>query len=277
MKHLTDEELVDLYYGERTGEPGGPGHSGDRSDERQHIASCVDCRDAFAALKRDLDAVPEIEPPAQAADYGQVVWQSIAPQLTRYEPRRFEWPRLSAGMRLGVGLGFAAACALLVAGGFFAGSLWESKHPQQAAARNPSPAAGSNTGAQAQPRVVVVVLSDHLDRSERFLVELKHADLDNSGTGTPLRDEARSLLAANRLCRKNVAPDDDPALSTALDHLDRLLAEAANSPGRLNGAALARLQEEMNGDGLLFEVRVLRSRSTDQISAGSDRPQGGTI
>jgi hypothetical protein len=125
--------------------------------------------------------------------------------------------------------------------------------------------------------VVVVVLSDHLDRSERFLVELKHADLNNNGTGTPLRDEARSLLAANRLCRKNVAPDDDPALSTALDHLDRLLGEAANAPGRLNGAALAKLQAEMNAEGVLFEVRVLRSRDSDTDAAGNDRASGGTI
>jgi hypothetical protein len=272
MKHLTDEELVDIYYGERAEEPGGAD-----SSARQHIASCVDCREAFAALKRDLNAVAVIESPARDADYGEAVWQSIAPQLTKYEPRRFVWSRLSAGLRIGIGLGFAAACALLVAGGFFAGSLWQSNHPHQVAGQNPSSAVGSNTGEPARPRVVVVVLSDHLDRSERFLVELKHADLDNSGAGTPLRDEAKSLLTANRLCRKNVASDDDPALTTALDHLDRLLAEAANSPGRLNGAALARLQEEMNGDGLLFEVRVLRSRNTDNIAAGSDRPRGGTI
>jgi len=273
MKHLSDEDLVDIYYGERASEPDGD----DRSSVQQHIASCVDCRDAFAALKTDLDRTPIIEPPARAADYGDAVWQSIAPQLTAYEPHRFRWPRLSAGMRVGSGLGFAMACALLVAGGFFAGSLWERKHSQQEIARTPSSGTVPKADTPAQPRVVVVVLSDHLDRSERFLVELKHADLDNSGTGTPLRDEARSLLAANRLCQKKVAPAGDPALTTALDHLDRLLAEAANSPGRLNGAALARLQDEMNGDGLLFEIRVLRSRNTEHIGTGNDRPNGGTI
>jgi hypothetical protein len=84
-------------------------------------------------------------------------------------------------------------------------------------------------------------------------------------------------LAANRLCKKKVAAAEDPALNTALDHLDRLLAEAANSPGRLNGATLARLQEEMNGDGLLFEIRVLRSRNTEHFGAENDRPNGGTI
>jgi hypothetical protein len=273
MKHLSDDDLIDLYYGERADEADGI----DRGSARQHIGSCVDCRDASAALTSDLDAVAVIEPPARDEDYGRTVWQSIAPQLARYEARRFEWTRLSAGMRLGVGLGFAAACALLIASGFFAGSLWERNHPRQIVARTPSPGAGSKSGASPQSRVVVVVLSDHLDRSERFLVELKHADLNNSGAGTPLRDEARSLLAANRLCRKKVAADNDPALNAALDHLDSLLAEAANAPGRLNGDALAKLQDEMNADGVLFEVRVLRSRNTDDAGAGNNRTGGGTI
>jgi len=273
MKHLSDDELVDFYYGERAGEPGRV----DRNSDRQHIASCVDCRDAFAALKTDLDAVPVIEPPARVADYGQAVWQTIAPRLTTHEPRRFPWPRLSGGMRLGIGLGFAVACALLIAGGFFAGSLWERDHSQQVVARTPSTSSVPKAGAPAQPRVVVVVLSDKLDRSERFLVELKHADLDRTETVTPLRDEAKSLLAANRICRKKVAPAEDPALTTALDHLDRLLAEAADEPGGLNATALARLQNEMNAEGLLFEVRVLRSRISDKGATGNDLPNGGTI
>ena len=76
-------------------------------------------------------------------------------------------------------------------------------------------------------------MSDHLERSERLLVELKHADAGSEEMVTPLRDEARSLLAANRVCRQKAEKDDDPALATALDHLDHLLAELANQPGRI--------------------------------------------
>jgi hypothetical protein len=124
---------------------------------------------------------------------------------------------------------------------------------------------------------VVVVLSDHLDRSERLLVELKHADADSTEMVSPLRDEARSLLDANRICRQNVKQDDDPALTGALDHLDRLLAELANEPGGLNSATISRLQDEMNKDGLLFEVRVLRARIPHAQGAGADSSKGGTI
>jgi hypothetical protein len=124
---------------------------------------------------------------------------------------------------------------------------------------------------QPPQRVVVVVLSDHLDRSERLLVELKHAE--GGGVAFPLRDEARSLLPANRICRKNAKQDDDRALSTALDRLDHLLVELANQPDGLNSQTISRLQDEMNVDGLLFEVRVLRSRQ----AASSTHPKGDTI
>jgi hypothetical protein len=122
-----------------------------------------------------------------------------------------------------------------------------------------------------------VVLSDHLDRSERLLVELKHVDADSTEMVSPLRDEARSLLDANRICRQNAKQDDDPALTGALDHLDRLLAELANEPGGLNKATITRLQDEMNKDGLLFEVRVLRSRIPHAQGAGVESSKGGTI
>jgi hypothetical protein len=124
---------------------------------------------------------------------------------------------------------------------------------------------------------VVVVLDDHLDRSERFLVELKHADLDSTTTDAPMRDEARNLLAANRVCRKNAAQTDDPELNTALDHLDSLLAEAANAPGGLNAENISKLQDEMNSEAVLFEVRVLRSRIAHRKGTGDDPAKGGTI
>jgi hypothetical protein len=70
---------------------------------------------------------------------------------------------------------------------------------------------------------------------------------------------------------------DDPALATALDRLDHLLAQLANRQGGLDAAALSQLQDEMKSDSLLFEVRVLRSRIPDRRPAASDRSEGGAI
>ncbi len=261
MNHLMAEELIDHFYSK---DKAGAAAS-------QHLESCAACTQAYAALKSDLAELKGVEPPARDAAYGEMVWESLAPLLPAYEVRKQSW------MRGGLwrGLSYAAACALLLVGGFFAGRLWEHRQAQISAGVHPQQS--EKPVAHPQEHVVVVVLSDHLERSERLLVELKHADSDSTEMVSPMRDEARSLLAANRVCMKNASGTGDPALETALDHLNGLLNELANQPGGLNRAAITRLQDEMNSDGLLFEVRVLRSRIPDQQTAGKNRSNGGTI
>jgi hypothetical protein len=267
MNHLSEEDMVGLAYGE-----GGEA-------AREHVEACAACAGAFAALKDDLRQVERVEPPVRDEAYGVLVWQAIAGSLPEYRPAR-RWLGLGSGSAGGWlrGLSYAAAGAAVVAGAFYAGRMWE------VASRKTAPAvAETAVPHQAQPKqpIVVVVLGDHLDRSERLLVELKHADPDSAELASPLRDEAKSLLVANRICRHNAAEKDDPALATALDHLDRLLDEMANRPGGLNGAAIARLQDEMNKDGLLFQVRVLRSRIPNAGPAGEtgggSNSRGGKI
>jgi hypothetical protein len=176
---------------------------------------------------------------------------------------------------LWTGLSYAAACGLLVACAFLAGRQWERK--QAVVARHPQQT--QTAPAHPQQRVVVVVLSDHLERSERLLVQLKHADADSDEMISPLRDQARVLLAANRICRQDAHKVDDPALDPALvptlDRLDHVLAQLANHPGHLSAAEITRLQNELNASGLLFEVRVLRTRIPEHRTVV--RPIGGTI
>jgi hypothetical protein len=256
MKHLVDEELIGEAYGE-----GAAGAA-------QHLEECGECARAYADLKNDLGELKPLEPPALDVAYGERVWQAIAPSLPEYAPRPRRWPPLSLMQGPMRGLAYAAACALLVAGAFYAGQRWERRN-SQTSAQNKAPETRRTP-------IVVVVLSDHLDRSERLLVELKHVDANNTDMMAPLRDEARSLLPANRICRRNAEKSDDPALESALDHLDHLLNELANQPGGLNAAAIDRLKDEMNADGLLFEVRVLRSRARNQKTGLADRSSGGT-
>jgi hypothetical protein len=265
MMHLTDEEMIQQAYGE----------SENPASVEQHLERCGECADNFAELKRDLTGLDRVTAPPRDVHYGERVWASIAPSLPAYGPLHTSGSKSAERRRwwttgLWKGLSYAAACALLVACAFYAGRQWEQRK-QQPVARV------EHATPQAKQPIVVVVLDDHLDRSERFLVELKHADLDSAAMASPMRAEAQSLLAANRVCLKNVAQSNDPGLTTALDHLDRLLAEAANEPGGLNANSIAKLQDEMNADGLLFEVRVLRSRITHQKRSGSDPAKGGTI
>lgn len=258
--HLSEEELVLQVYGE-----------GDKAAREQHMEQCAPCARAYTDLKSDLAEMRFPEPPARDDSYGERVWQSISPSLRPYEPQKPAWFRGG----LWRGFSYAAACALLMACAFIGGRLWERRQTQNEANNSQQK---QQQSAHPQPRehVVVVVLSDHLDRSERLLVELKHADAENTEMASPLRDEARSLLTANRICLKNSKQDDDPALATALNRLDHLFGELADQPGGPSAATLTQLQKEMNADGILFEVRVLRSRIQDRNTQAA-QSKGSTI
>lgn len=262
MMHLSEEELIAHAYGE-----------GETAAVKRHLGGCAECSNTYTALESDLAEMKFAEPPARDPGYGERVWASLSGSLSAYESAKWNWLR----GRLWRGLSYAAPCVLLLTFAFVGGRLWERKQAQSSAKISSQKKQQLVAQVPQSERVVVVVLSDHLDRSERLLVELKHADAQSIEMASPLRDEARSMLAANRICRQKARQQDDPRLATALDRLDHLLEELANQPGSLNTATLARLQTQANADGLLFEVRVLRSRVPDQQAAASGHTKGGTI
>jgi len=252
--HLTEADLVDLYYGEASRE------------QQRHLRGCAQCSSAYASLERDLSAIKPIEAPAREAGYGAHIWENLSPTVSAHKLEKKS--RTLFGLNLWQTLSFATACAVLLAAAFFAGRQWEHHTTQQPNVAQNQPAASSDQGPK---RVVLVVLGDHLDRSERLLVSLNHGD-----SAAPVQAEARDLLSANRLYRQSAAEAGDPALASALDHLERVLVEVANQPGGLTPERMAKLQKEMNTDGLLFEVRVLRSHMQDETAQPQTQPQTKT-
>ena len=155
---------------------------------------------------------------------------------------------------------------MLLAAAFIGGRYWErvgTKTPNVSLIR------------KATQRVVLVVLTDHLDRTERLLVQLEHADSPDRAENAQMQSEARELLASNRLYRVTASNAGDPTLAGALDRLEGVLAEIANDPN-LSAADLERVRSDMNTKGILFEIRVLRSRSADQGS-GPKSANGASI
>jgi hypothetical protein len=254
MKHLNEEELINYHYGE----------SVDSETIAHHLRECPDCARSYAAIMRDLAEITAPPTPARDTDYGQQVWDSIRGSLRAYDaPKKRGWFSLGPVTGHWKGFAAAAACALVIAGAFFAGRQWEHRTTQTPTVAN------NSTNGQGMQRVVLVVLGDHLDRSERLLVELKHAEPSTEG---PIQAEARELLASNRLYRESVKQAGDPTLASALDHLERVLIEVSNEPTGLSQARLDELQKEMNTDGLLFEVRVLRSRVQEDVDQKGRKP-----
>ena len=240
MNHPTEEQLIEHYYAESP--------QSTRIDH--HLRECSGCAETYAVLRSDLDAIAPIMAPAREA-LGEQVWQSIRNRVTAYELKRQGlWQRFGKLK----GPSFATVCVLLIAVAFFAGRQWDNY-------QRPPPI---QTAANSLPRqpIVLIVLGDHLGRSERLLVALRHGDSPESTTRA--KAEAQDLLSANRLYRESATEAGDPALAAALDRLERVLVEIANEPDDASPARLAELQKELNTDGLLFEVRVLRSRVPDE-------------
>jgi hypothetical protein len=267
MNHLTEEELVERYY---AASAAGPADGAEEATDA-HLNECEVCSAALAAIESDLAVMRAVRIPEREANYGEQMWARVEAGLPPCDARR-----TSVGARLRRftwfrGVSYAAGCAVLVLGAFYLGRVWEQRHTGQAVAHSAPQASPAP-----QPKVVVVVLGDHLDRSERLLVELKHADRSTDPEDLePLKDEARSLLAANHVFREDAEGDDDRALSETLSHLDKVLAEIASQPDGLDAAEAARIRDEMNAEGLLFEVRVLRSKNPHRTKAVRVIAKGG--
>ncbi len=242
MKHLSDEELYALSQSPAGGLP-------------NHLRECQECSTRFHEFVALLESAAAAGTPRPAADLTDRVWAAIRPSLPIYHPhmqgRRSSgvftpwWPR---------GLVWAGALASLVLIGtaFWAGRQFERRHSETDLALQALPS---------QPgRVVLLVVRDHLDRSERLLVELDHADHFTRVDGGPLAREAADLLEDNRLYRQTATTSRDRPLAQLLDRLDRVLVEVAHEPAALHGGDLVRMREQMNVDGLLFELRVVRDR-----------------
>jgi hypothetical protein len=240
MKHLSEDEQMEMYYDEGS------------EAAKAHLKACRDCAAEYAKFKRSVDAIKSEEIPQRGPDYGDFVWQALRPQLIPYEKKTAGWQ----GWNWWKTATAAAACLALMTAAFIGGRFWEHRT-----------STGSDLAANVQPqqRVVVVVLTDHLDRTERLLVQLNHADSGDEVENAQLQTEARELLASNRLYRVSANKEGDPALAGALDRLERVLAEVANDP-HLTAADLERVRKDMNTSGILFEVRVLLARKPNQES-----------
>jgi len=247
MKHLGEDELIELYYGEETGEA------------KTHLRACRECSAVYTELKKSLDAIRPAPVPQRDAKYGDRVWENLQSRLTPYQKKTAGW-RGWAHWRAAA---LALSCAMLLAVAVFGGRYWERTTTKKTIV------AGNPRTAQ---RVILVVLTDHLDRTERLLVALEHADSPDRIANAQLQLEARELLASNRLYRASASNAGDPALAGALDRLEGVLAEIANEPD-LTETDLERVRKDMNTDGILFEIRVLLTRSPEQGSG--PRPAKG--
>jgi hypothetical protein len=216
-EHPLDEDLVMLHYGE----------ADDQETLAAHVASCESCRLRRETLVQMLAFASETSIPERGEDYGEAVWRKLQPRLSA-TPR-------PAGRLL---VAFAFAASIVVA--FLVGRSYPTPIPEVS-----------------RERVFLAGVEDHLDRSQRVLVELSHVDPQRTESLEPERRLAEDLVLSNRLFRQTAARSGDKGLEKILGDLERVLLEIENSPEPLAPVELKALQKRV--DALLFKVRVVGS------------------
>jgi anti-sigma factor RsiW len=246
MNHITGDDLVAYALDEV--------EAGTRAATAAHLEACAACRAAHAEIVATLSLAARLEVPARGEHYGAEVWARIEGRLDRGAegPRGTEVPpphRSRAWMLPWL----AAAAVTLIA----VGAYWLGRHSvaPPTVVETVEERAAPDRGA-IRERVVLAALGEHLDRTERGLVQLVNADAGARIDITAEQTWARDLLEANRLYRQAASGADAPALSQVLDDLEPVLLEIANSPSRLTSEEFRALRERIEAGSLVFKVRV---------------------
>ena len=245
MTHIAEDDLIAYALDEV--------EAGTRGALAAHLETCAACRVSLDEIRATLSLAERTEVPGRGDDYGARVWARLEPRLGEQASagRGAGAPVAKAPRRWTPWLA-AAAAILIAAGAYWLGRQSSVPAPSvEVAQTTPAPATGS-----IRERVVLAALGEHLDRTERTLVELVNADSGGRVDITAEQAWARDLLEANRLYRRAAQGGESPALSQVLDDLEPVLLEIANSPERLTSDEFKALRERIEARSLVFKVRV---------------------
>jgi hypothetical protein len=253
-EHLTDDELVLHYYGEM--------QSAEASAEA-HLAVCRGCRENYGRLQRVMafvDGAPSVEAPV---GFERTAWARLAPALGARRRAWLSWFVFSPSR-----LAFAAGVVLLIGAAFIAGRMMPGRPPAALVAQSPE---------KVRERILLVDLGEHLDRSQRVLVELVSATDEHGAVDISMeRDRAEQLVAANRLYRQTAVSTGDVAMASVLDELERVLVDVAASPSTVSQADLDSVRRRIDSKELLFKMRVVSSEVRARQKAAIQRQTVGS-
>lgn len=212
-------------------------HLGEACDDKairarlQRDEAYAELSDSINRTLRVFSAEPVPAPDTTAA------WQRLRTTLPVLEPvrktRRWRWFVLAPA---------AVFAVLLLAVGLLMPRVFHRRaQPDEAGIIHLTPPAGS---ADAQ------AMTAHLDRAERWLTVVNHA---SAPLDEQTRSEGQQLLTSNAVYLTQARTQGDLPDAFALERLGRVLTTAnhANENG-------VQLRVEMNTDGLLFDLRILR-------------------
>jgi hypothetical protein len=263
MQHLTEEQLIAHYY-----------HDGDVAGAEEHLASCDECRAQFETLRSVLALIDQLPIPERSDAYGEEVWTRLRWKMGKMDGSTWDGFSNPSAPKVGLEspthvsrtygwMAIAAALAIAFAGGI----LWHARTQQ--IERAPSIVAHAVTPGAIQPaaiesaskdRLLLVVVSDHLDSSERMLLELSNADAKHPLDISSESKRAGELVASNRLYRQTAVRRGETRIASLLSDLEPVLVELSHAGSTLSPDEIAALQKRIDSKGLLFKVRVVSAQ-----------------
>jgi anti-sigma factor RsiW len=251
MQHLNEEQLVMHHYHDVDG----------AAAVEQHLAECDECRAQFNTLRRVLSLVDAMPVPERGDDYSEKIWSRLRWRLGSERRRRVRWQSA-----------LGAAAVLAVA--FFAGQLWHARNTATAPAAGATQSASIAQQQTTHDRLMLIIVSDHLDSSERMLTEVANADPKRSLDVSGESKRAVELVASNRIYRQTASRNGDERVAMLLADLEPVLVELAHAGDTLTPDKLATLQKRIESKGLLFKVRVVGAqtggRETPALEKGTN-------
>ena len=237
MSHYTEDDLILYHYGEGRR----------RGEVERHLETCESCAAQYHSIAHTLQLVSAFDVPERGETYPLEVWQRIRARLPEQEA---PWWTLWLAWRP---LSTAAATAALIVAAFVAGRMWPSSAP------GPAPVVadrGAVPSADSGDRIRLAAIGDHLEQSERVLLDLVNA----GGDRVNLSDQqawAADLIDSNRLYRSAATVAGDLLVANVLDDLERSLLDVVHAPSTVTPAQLDDVRTRMDAAALLFKVRIL--------------------
>jgi len=227
----SDEELILFFYGEH--ETAG--------DIERELAADQELSRRYQRLRRELATLDRLEASEPRQGLEARMWARVAPSLDR-PSRRFVLPTGWLGWAAVTTAALVIAIASFLTGRAVRTTPTESTVVETLKALPPA----------ARDRVLQAALADHLDASQRLLLEVAN--------GSPsLEDERRwadNLLSANRLYRLSAERAGQRRIAAVLAELEPVLKELADAPEASDRLlSKARIESE----DLIFKVRITRN------------------
>jgi len=255
MKHYSEEDLIAYQMGE----------SSEARSIGEHLEQCAECATLAESVAQTLRVFSAEPVPMRTPVDMDLSWQRLRGNLAVLEaaPKKKRW--LSLWMWPAAGA-FAAA-VIMVAVGLRMHHVPNTGGAQETATQRASvtDALKSLVGRHQQAHPInghgplTDVPSDdpqisaHLDSAERLLTTVNHEEgpLDEA-----TRAQAHDLLLKNAVYTQTARDRGDLAEAVVLDNLGRVLIGLDHAPETPKSTWQLRL--EMNTDGLLLDLRVLR-------------------